>query len=296
MGDRLKVQVDPQKSSKFRKAVVTKVKRCADAKHGSLYKYTLRFDDDGSELRTRLLHLPWKPAGAVAIDRKRSAPSDAAEDAPLTKKAKKKGKKGSTITTPGLPSHQRILAPMVGGSELAFRLLCRRYGVDLAYTPMINSQRCVPRFMFCVPFPLTTCSTSMHTHTPASPSTPPTATWSFKRPQRTGPSWPTSPPTTRKSCSPPRCSCKTDATPSTWYGTARAGCPSFPFAFPLPYYAHVVVPLAEFGVSAACGACRALRQLPTGRRGPPPRPRHRSHRFPRYAPAFDPSDCPLCLI
>jgi tRNA-dihydrouridine synthase 1 len=30
---------------------------------------------------------------------------------------------------------------MVGGSELAFRLLCRRYGCDLAYTPMISSDR-----------------------------------------------------------------------------------------------------------------------------------------------------------
>ena len=202
VGDRLKVQVDPQKSSKFRKAVVTKVKRCAEAKHGSLYKYTLRFDDDGSELRTRLLHLPWKPAGAAVTDRKRSAPRYAAEDAPPTKKAKKKGEKGSTITSAGMPSHQHILAPMVGGSELAFRLLCRRYGVDLAYTPMINSQRSVTSFYFCFPFP----HTSIHTHTPASPSTPPTATWSSKRPRRTGPSWPTSPPTTRTSCLPPRCS------------------------------------------------------------------------------------------
>ena len=40
-----------------------------------------------------------------------------------------------------IPSHSQILAPMVGGSELAFRLLCRRYGVDLAYTPMMNSER-----------------------------------------------------------------------------------------------------------------------------------------------------------
>jgi hypothetical protein len=40
-----------------------------------------------------------------------------------------------------IPTHERICAPMVGGSELAFRLLCRRYSCDLAYTPMINSAR-----------------------------------------------------------------------------------------------------------------------------------------------------------
>jgi tRNA-dihydrouridine synthase 1 len=39
-----------------------------------------------------------------------------------------------------LPPHQLILAPMVGGSELAFRLLARRWGAQLCYTPMIKSE------------------------------------------------------------------------------------------------------------------------------------------------------------
>ena len=42
-----------------------------------------------------------------------------------------------------VPPHRLILAPMVGGSELAFRLLCRKYGADLCYTPMMNSEKFV---------------------------------------------------------------------------------------------------------------------------------------------------------
>jgi tRNA-dihydrouridine synthase 1 len=41
---------------------------------------------------------------------------------------------------PQHPNYRYILAPMVGASELPFRFLCRKYGTQLCYTPMMSSQ------------------------------------------------------------------------------------------------------------------------------------------------------------
>ena len=50
---------------------------------------------------------------------------------------------GPAAPRPPLPPHRLVLAPMVGGSELPFRQLTRKYGSDLCYTPMIYSKQFV---------------------------------------------------------------------------------------------------------------------------------------------------------
>jgi hypothetical protein len=116
------------------RARIIGIEQCDKIKKGSWFKYKLSVGEN-SERETRLLHLEWH-----RLEKKRKRSQNNGETSKIESlvvsdcldKCDSKKK---------LPSHQRILAPMVGGSELAFRLLCRRYGADLAYTPMMNSDR-----------------------------------------------------------------------------------------------------------------------------------------------------------
>ena len=81
----------------------------------------MRFDFRRSERRN---------ANQTEVALKRRKDSPAVVDVPASLLLKKRHQ---------LPPHRYVLAPMVGGSELPFRMMTRRYGTQLCYTPMIYS-------------------------------------------------------------------------------------------------------------------------------------------------------------
>lgn len=93
----------------------------------------------------------------IDIDKGTSRPTDEPEPEPKVKRSKKEVVQVSsasdhTATATDTEANkngkskfsfpiQHILAPMVGASELPFRLLCRKYGAQLCYTPMMSSAK-----------------------------------------------------------------------------------------------------------------------------------------------------------
>ena len=147
-------------------AEVIDIEKCKKMKHGSFYKYNLKLSN-GSERSTRLAHLTWKlkPSSTdIIVDEEKKQKKEKKKEKKRKHDDSESNmieestdlneinriRINNQVTNPKncnadahanyqlvtspitnktyvLPPHNLILAPMVGGSELAFRILCRRF-------------------------------------------------------------------------------------------------------------------------------------------------------------------------
>ena len=124
IGDKIKLKWESINGNpEFYNGTVISVAKQKKLKKGSMFKYELLLED-GDIIVTRLANVEWSLLGTESPKQ-------------VFKRRKNSVRNIDRIQ---LPQFKYICAPMVGASELAFRLLCRKYGTQLAYTPMMNSE------------------------------------------------------------------------------------------------------------------------------------------------------------
>lgn len=134
------------------KVTVKEAYKSKKEKYGTFWKYTVLLEN-GEEKETRLVNIKWKFDDKDKKKRKQEKEEDVKDVETPAKKSK--SAEEEIISTPptffdnkynkplpfDLDKLNYIVAPMVGASELPFRLLCRKYGATLAYTPMMSSEK-----------------------------------------------------------------------------------------------------------------------------------------------------------
>lgn len=115
----------------FVEAVVVDVSHKTYKSGKQKVKVKFRLSDSEEIHKIKLRKLVWKPRVEVLKPEKKVSKKRKRCDSEVSSK--------SGVTSV-LEKVKYVLAPMVGASELPFRLLCRKYGASIAYTPMMNSE------------------------------------------------------------------------------------------------------------------------------------------------------------